>query len=209
MSFQALCVSSLAGYVLGSIPAGYLAGRLAGVDIRAHGSGNIGATNVLRVLGKKYGYTVFLFDFMKGFGAVLLAEFIRRQCNSNGALEVCGISGGVAAVAGHSYPVWLGFKGGKGVATSLGVLTSLIPIAALIMIAVWGFTFLMTRYVSVASVSAAAALPVATAWLLYRGTLASTALLYFAIGIAVFVIWRHRSNIIRLWQGTEPRFQRK
>src|SRR5438270_5663790 len=172
----ALAVTAIGSYLLGAIPAGYLAGRLAGIDIRNTGSGNIGATNVLRVLGKKYGYPVFLFDFLKGLSAVYLSQSLCRQSNGNIPIELCGITGGVAAVIGHSYPLWLGFRGGKGVATSLGVLLALVPAAAIIMVAVWALIFFVTGYVSVASITAAAVLPVATALLIQPGPFTRSAL---------------------------------
>lgn len=209
MQTLGISLAAASGYLLGSIPAGFIAGRVAGIDIRTCGSGNIGATNVLRVLGKKYGYPVFLFDFFKGLAAVFLSQSICRESNAAIPVELCAITGGVAAVVGHSYPVWLGFKGGKGVATSLGVLVALIPVAAIIMVAVWAVIFFLTGYVSVASLAAAVILPVATALLIHGGTITRNPLFHFTIAIAVLIVWRHRRNIGRLWQGNEARFQRK
>ena len=125
-----------AGYLLGSIPFGYLAGRIAGVDIQRGGSGNIGATNVLRVLGRRYGYAVFVLDFLKGLGAVkisvLIATLMRQDWRSP---EIFGIVAAVSAVIGHCFPLWLKFRGGKGVATSAGALFGLMPFAMLIGVA--------------------------------------------------------------------------
>jgi len=199
----------LVGYLIGSVPAGYLAGCIAGIDIRKVGSGNIGATNVLRILGKRYGYPVFLFDFLKGVAAVEVSILIFDRYHPVASRELCAILAGVASVIGHSYPVWLTFKGGKGVATSVGVVFALLPFAALIFAIVWVTTFLTSRYVSVASIAAAIALPVTVGALLYFEQLNQPVLLYFSICLAVVVIVRHRSNVSRLLHGTEPRFQRR
>ncbi|PYL26735.1 MAG: acyl-phosphate glycerol 3-phosphate acyltransferase [Verrucomicrobia bacterium] len=155
---------ALVSYLLGSIPAGYLAGRIAGIDIRKVGSGNIGATNVTRTLGRRYGYPVFLVDFAKGALAVcvsvLLGWHVEPKPRSS---EIYGIVGAVFCVLGHVFPVWLRLKGGKGVATSAGALFGLMPLAALIGVAVWVLTFEVTRYVSVASVTAAV-IDIPTGW---------------------------------------------
>ena len=157
-------VVTLISYLLGSLPAGYLAGCIAGVDIRQLGSGNIGATNVLRVLGKRFGYPVFLFDFGKGFGAVHLALLLgRRSGGDANFVDFCAAIAAIFAVIGHTFPVWLRFKGGKGVATSIGVLFGLAPIPALIVSGVWLLTFEISRYVSLASVVAALAFPATVA----------------------------------------------
>lgn len=201
---------ALISYLIGSVPAGYLAGRVGGIDIRKVGSGNIGATNVLRVLGKRYGYPVFLFDFAKGTAAVEISILIFKSTHhAEVSRELCAILAGVSSVIGHSYPVWLGFKGGKGVATSFGVVFGLIPLAALIAVLVWLITFGTTRYVSVASMTAAIALPITVLVMLYVKLLSGLTLLLFSICLAAIVIWRHRSNLSRLMSGTEPRFERK
>src|SRR5205085_4474364 len=129
-----LTLAGLAGlsYLIGSVPAGYIIARLAGVDIRKAGSGNIGATNIVRVLGKQYGYPVFLFDFLKGLFAVKMSIFVFYYCQpAFVGPELCGIIGGSCCVVGHSYPLWLGFRGGKGVATSGGVIVAMMPWVAL------------------------------------------------------------------------------
>ncbi|HSH39342.1 MAG TPA: glycerol-3-phosphate 1-O-acyltransferase PlsY [Chthoniobacterales bacterium] len=197
-------------YLLGSIPNGYIAGRLAGVDVRQHGSGNIGATNVLRTLGKSWGFAVFLADVLKGFLAVRLAIAIVSR--TPGALEYTefyAIVAAAACVAGHSFPVWLRFKGGKGVATSAGSLAGVMPIAAFTIFLVWLAIFKVTRYVSIASIVAASALPVVVAVLVGMKQTQGTVLFYFSLLMTVLVVWRHRSNISRLLNGTEPRFARK
>src|ERR1700759_667054 len=122
------------GYLLGSIPSGYLISRLAGIDIRQHGSGNIGATNVVRTLGKKYGYPVFLADLGKGLLAVLLAPQIGAACGTIASPDALKVVAGVCVVLGNAFPVWLRFRGGKGVATSAGMLFGLIPAAVVVVI---------------------------------------------------------------------------
>jgi len=201
----------LAGYLLGSIPVGFIIAKLAGVDIRKVGSGNIGATNVLRTLGKHYGYPVFLLDFLKGLGAVKLSILINHLAGSEpGRAEMAGVIGGIFSVIGHSYPVWLGFKGGKGVATSGGVVFGLMPLAALIGGGVWIGMFLATGYVSLSSIIAALSVPVSLAVMWSIGYVhGPILLLYFSLGIAAIVIIRHRSNLSRLRKGTEARFRRK
>ena len=200
----------LEAYLFGSVPAGYLAGRLAGVDVRKHGSGNIGATNVLRVLGKPWGFAVFFVDALKGFLAVRIAIAIAAQTpGAADYAEFFAILAAAACVAGHSFPVWLRFKGGKGVATSAGSLAGVMPIAALTIFIVWLIVFMVTRYVSLASIVAATALPVAVAALVALQQTQGTVLFYFSLLMTTLVIWRHRSNITRLLNGTEPRFARK
>jgi acyl phosphate:glycerol-3-phosphate acyltransferase len=200
----------IVSYLLGSIPAGYLAGRLAGVDIRKVGSGNIGATNVMRVLGKAYGYPVFAIDFLKGLAAVRVSILIARHTQHAGtSMELIGIVAAVSCVTGHVFPVWLQFKGGKGVATSAGALFGLMPVALLIGAAVWIAMFQVTRYVSVASITAAIALPIVILIMISLDQTRTMALLYFSICLAAMVILRHRSNLSRLVRGTEPRFKRK
>lgn len=200
----------LGSYLLGSIPAGYLAGRIAGIDIRKTGSGNIGATNVTRTLGKRYGYPVFAVDFLKGLAAVSMSILIAKRAPSGwNSSDLCGIVGGVSCVIGHAFPVWLQFRGGKGVATSAGVLFRLMPLVTLIGAVIWVVTFGLTRYVSVASITATIALPVVIFIMILLNQTHETALLYFSIFLAAIVILLHRSNLSRLMRGTEPRSKRK
>src|SRR5262249_6431079 len=160
--------------------------------------------------GKRFGYPVFVVDFLKGLVPVLLARTIAHCCQLDSInTDACIAVAGVFSVIGHSYPVWLGFKGGKGVATSLGVIFGISWIAASIMCAVWIVTFKVTRYVSVASIAAAVALPAAMITLLFLHELRSTVLVYFSLFLAAIVVVRHRSNMSRLINGTEPRFARK
>jgi glycerol-3-phosphate acyltransferase PlsY len=200
----------LLGYLFGSFPTGYFAGRIAGLDIRSVGSGNIGATNVLRVLGKRWGYGVFLVDAFKGFAAVGLAFFMAGHVPAaRDHTAYFGILAAVMCVIGHTCPIWLRFKGGKGVATSAGAIFGLMPLAAVIAFLVWVVVFEITRYVSVASLVASVALPVTVAILLHWKIIEGAGLLYVAVGLAILVLWRHRSNFSRLLKGTEQRFTRK
>ena len=200
----------LVAYLLGSIPAGYIAGRIAGVDVRQVGSGNIGATNVTRVLGKRFGYAVFVVDFGKGLAAVAAGVLIAKTAQSTPrVVDLCGAVAAIFSVIGHSYPIWLGFKGGKGVATSLGSLFGLNWIAATIVCLVWIVVFQVTRYVSLSSIAAALALPVTVAAMLFLKQLQTPILLYFTLFLAAIIVLRHRSNFSRLLKGTEPRFARK
>jgi acyl phosphate:glycerol-3-phosphate acyltransferase len=205
-----LAVLLIGSYLLGSIPFGYLAGRLVGIDIREAGSGNVGATNVVRVLGKRYGYPVFALDVLKGFGAVkismLLAPGRPPEWNSP---EIFGILAATSSVLGHLYPPWLKFNGGKGVATSAGALLALTPVATLIGVAIWIIVFWLTRYVSLASVIAAVVLPIVILVVRSHDENNGKALVYSSACVAVVIIWRHRSNLSRLIRGTEPRFTRK
>jgi acyl phosphate:glycerol-3-phosphate acyltransferase len=203
-------IAAAVGYLLGSFPSGLIISRTRGIDIRKHGSGNIGATNVLRVLGKKWGYLVFGLDALKGFAAVRIAFLISIAAGSATTRpELLGIAGGLACILGHTFPIWLRFHGGKGVATSAGVLLGLMPLAVISVFAVWLILFQVTRYVSVASIGAAAALPLFVWLYLSRDLLTGASLLPFSILIAGVVLWRHRSNMRRLLQGKEERFSEK
>ena len=206
-----LTISIIAtAYFLGSLPSGYLAGRLSGVDVRKHGSGNIGATNVLRVLGKGWGFAVFFIDALKGFVAVRLALLMVSQTPAAADYaQFFAILAAAACVTGHSFPVWLRFRGGKGVATSAGAIFGVMPIAAVSIFLVWVVVFLITRYVSLASIVGALTLPIVIAVLVRLNHTQGYVLLYFSIAMAALVIWRHRSNISRLRNGTEQRFARK
>ena len=212
MTADSLCYLTSAGigYLLGSCPNGYLISRARGIDIRQHGSGNIGATNVLRVLGKQWGYLVFALDALKGFLAVRIAYAIGTALIIGSAhREIVGIVAGLTCILGHTFPIWLRFRGGKGVATSAGVLLGLMPVAVFSVLAVWILLFKITRYVSVASIGAAVALPLFVLAYKHLGWLTGASLLPFAILIAGVVVWRHRSNMQRLLQGKEQRFGQK
>ena len=203
-----ILLSVIAAYLLGSIPFGFLAAKCKGLDIRKHGSGNIGATNVWRVCGWRWGLPVFALDVLKGFAAVWLAGWIAFWLHVGGEWTV--IPAALACVFGHSFPPWLGFAGGKGVATSLGVFLGLMPLPSLIALVIWAVVFKMSGYVSLASIVAAVVLP-ASAIAMQLSHLAWYGLpvLGFAVVAGVLVILRHRSNIARLRAGTENRFGRK
>lgn len=201
----------LGGYLVGSVPFGYLIGKLYGHDVRREGSGNIGATNVTRVVGPKAGKVCFLLDFLKGFLPVLLLHIGAGKgwfpAPAGGFGEAALI---VAVVLGHMFTIFLGFKGGKGIATALGAVTAVTPYAAMTAFALWAAVFLATGYVSLGSVTAALALPF-LAWGFSwwgRPHLPPAMLIFFAV-LALFAVWKHRSNIQRLRNGTENRFVRK
>lgn len=200
---------ALVSYLIGSLPSGFLAAKLAGLDIREMGSGNIGATNVTRVLGKAYGYPVFFADFSKGLGAVLLAPIIGRNYAPSHSTEIFQILAGVCVVLGNAFPVWLRFRGGKGVATSGGMIFGLMPAAFFAVIIVWLIVFLTTRFVSLASIIAAVALPVAVFVISRLSGTPRPLVLYISAGLAGVVILRHRSNLSRLMRGTEERVARR
>jgi glycerol-3-phosphate acyltransferase PlsY len=187
------------------VPTGYLVARARGIDIREAGSGNIGATNAFRVLGRSAGAFVLLIDALKGFLActVLISLVTRILSPSAGPAipDSLRLLAGVCAVLGHNFPCWLGFRGGKGVATSAGVLIALVPRALLLCLALWVVVFGLSRYVSLASMAAAVGLPLAVWWTGGRGLL-----LAVIIVLAALAVFRHRTNIRRLMDGTEHRF---
>ena len=194
-----------AAYLIGSIPFGLLIGKLNGKDIRKEGSCNIGATNVTRVVGKWWGKLCFLCDFLKGLLPALLTLWYLE--NGGGWLTAAVA---VAAVLGHVFPIYLGFKGGKGVSTAAGAAMALCPLAVVIAGAVWAAVFFLSRYVSLASLAAALALPV-SAWLLgyFQVVRFFPPFGFVMILFAVLAFWRHRSNIVRLMNGTESRFTKE
>ena len=203
----------LAGYLFGSVPAGFLVAKAHRVDIRQEGSGNIGATNVYRMISPRAGIFVFVCDFLKGLLPVCLATGLAPRLGGDEVSwvtpAVAGIVAGLGSILGHNFTFWLGFKGGKGIATSAGVLIGLVPLAVPVALLVWWIVFSTSRYVSLASMAAAAALPVAVYLLVrFTGTMEWT-LFYFSLVVAALAIWRHRSNIERLRKGTESRIERR
>lgn len=184
----------LFGYLLGSVPTGFILGSMAGVDVRKAGSGNVGATNVARVAGKRQGILTLIGDTAKGVVPVILALQM-------GANLTTTVMAGAAAFVGHLYPVFLKFRGGKGVATALGVFVALAPVAALVLILMFIAIALSSRIVSVGSIATAMAAPLIL-WLFSYPPI----VVGMAVFIAAAITLRHRSNIQRLLNGTEPRF---
>ncbi len=187
---------AVVSYFIGSIPTGFLWGKARGIDVRTVGSGNIGATNVMRALGKGPGIAVLIIDALKGFAPVFLAPRISPEVDAVTLQIVCCL----AVIAGHNWTCWLKFKGGKGIATSAGALLAMLPGPFLVALGVWVLVLGISRYVSLASISAAVAIPVAT-WFLTRDPKLTT----FTGVIGALAIYKHRSNIQRLRAGTENR----
>jgi acyl phosphate:glycerol-3-phosphate acyltransferase len=197
------------GYFLGSIPTGYWIGKIQGVDVRQHGSGNLGATNVFRTLGWKAGLTTLLFDIAKGFVAVWIFLIpASHQTQYSHLADPVTFAGpeawlaGIAAIAGHSFSCWVGFRGGKGVATAAGVFIGLLPIPAIVALITFGIVFGVSQIVSLASIIAAVALAITTGFTSHNALKTG-----ITAALCVFVIWRHRSNITRLLNGSEPKLR--
>lgn len=188
-------------YLVGATPTSYWVGKgLYGVDLREEGSGNLGATNTFRVLGWKAALPVMVVDVSKGWLPVWLFPRI------DDAVWAWALAYAAAAILGHVFSLWVGFRGGKGVATSTGVFLALAPWAVLIALSVWLLLIVTTRIVSLASIVAALSIPLALLVTPYEG---GRALLGFTVGLALFVVWAHRSNIRRLLRGEEHRFGRR
>jgi len=196
-------VGVIISYLAGSIPSAYLAGKLRGIDLRQHGSGNLGATNVVRVLGPRIGAVVFIADLMKGF---LPVYFLPRYTETLRP-ELWALAYGAAAILGHVKPIFLLWKGGgKGVATASGVFLAFAFVPMLIAEVFWIAVFYFTRYVSLASLVGAAVLPIAIL-ILYREP--QSPVFIASVIIAAFVFWTHRANIGRLRRGEEHKFVKK
>ncbi|HWY92010.1 MAG TPA: glycerol-3-phosphate 1-O-acyltransferase PlsY [Chthoniobacterales bacterium] len=203
-----LLIIALFSYLIGSIPSGYLVAKSQGIDIRQHGSKNIGATNVLRVMGKKWGYLVFFCDSFKGFASVKLGALIAAHALLSPVLG--SVIAAIACILGHNYTIWLRFKGGKGIATSGGVVLALFPVLVVLCVAViWFVVFFARRYVSLASIAAAVALPCVVFLATGKNGSDFWILFGFSALIGALAIWRHQSNIGRLLKGTESRFAKK
>jgi len=198
-SWLSVALAIVASYVLGSVPTGYLYGKFKGIDIRTQGSGNLGATNVVRVLGWTAGIIVLLADVSKG----LIATALFARFTPYPASDFVRVGCGLAAVLGHSFTLFLNFKGGKGVATSLGVFLALAPLATSVVFFIFVIIVAASRYVSLGSIIAAALLPLLV-WAIGEAGRSNTVLILAAV-VAVGVIVKHRSNIVRLLQGTENR----
>jgi glycerol-3-phosphate acyltransferase PlsY len=193
---------ALAAYLIGSIPIGFIAGKAGGVDLRTIGSGNYGATNVYRAFGLKLALLVFVLDVAKGFvGTRVLPLLWEADISMEWLRLVCGIS----VIAGSVASIFMKFRGGKGVANSVGVFLGLTPAATGICLAVWGALFARFRYVSLGSITGAICLPILTAVLAEEPRFTRDPVFYLALVVAVIVIARHRANIKRLLKGTENR----
>jgi len=192
----------LVAYVVGATPFGFLAGKAKGIDIREHGSGNIGATNVLRVLGKPVGITVLVLDVMKGLIPVIVAKLVSDS-------SLVHIATAMAAILGHNYTFWLGFKGGKGIATTGGAILPIMPWALIAAVLGWIIVLKVSRYVSLASIAAALIIPLT---LVVENLITGTwewNIFAFGMFVCLLAIWKHRSNIGRLIRGEENRFAKK
>jgi glycerol-3-phosphate acyltransferase PlsY len=201
----ALLITLIFAYLAGSLPTGFLVARAMRVDITQVGSGNIGATNVFRVLGKGPGALVLIVDLLKGALAVLVAPMLAAAVTPTDSLALPALAA-LGAVLGHNYTCWLGFKGGKGVATSAGAMAALIPPAFGVTVITWLLVFFLSRYVSMASIAAALILPVATIFTVSGPT--RWPLVAFTSALAALAVWRHRANIERLKAGTEHRINK-
>jgi glycerol-3-phosphate acyltransferase PlsY len=209
MTLLTVILLAALSYIIGSVPFGLLISKAKGVDIRKQGSGNIGATNVLRCLGKPLGITCFVLDALKGYLPAalfpLIASRLLAQASDAGKVDpTFGILFGTAAILGHNFPVFLNFKGGKGVATSAGVLLGVAPLAVVIGLATWVIVFKLSGYVSLGSIIATLVV-IITGWAAGYGPVIATALTLLG-GLSIY---RHRSNIQRLLAGTENKFQKK
>jgi glycerol-3-phosphate acyltransferase PlsY len=200
----------LISYIIGSIPTAYLFGRaIKGVDIRNFGSGNVGATNALRLLGKRWGITVLILDILKGLIPVIALGIIFKN-RINLSAEALYIITGISCICGHNWTIFLGFKGGKGVATTLGVLLGLsiqIPGLRIILgltVAVWFLTFIISRIISLASILSALSFPVFT--IIFKQ---SPLLIFIGIFLSFFIILRHKANLQRILKGEEPQLNFK
>ena len=226
-----LWIPPVIAFLAGSIPFGLLIAKAKGLNIREHGSGNIGATNVLRVIGKPYGIGCLILDLLKGLVPTLVGISLFTYSGHTNPMalsalapyamelpqlqaQILQIVTALATILGHNYSPWIGFKGGKGIATSAGALIALMPAGIAIVVILWLVLFFTTKYVSIASIGAALSLPVITifgSW--HHGKIASGTwnkpLFIFAIIIALLAVWRHKSNIKALIAGTEHQFSKK
>jgi len=211
-------------YLLGTIPSGLLISKSQGLDIRQLGSRNIGATNVWRTMGKKWGFLAFFCDAFKGWVAVRIGMHLAAQYGATIVLphghtmvkflpsDYAGIAAALGCIVGHNFPIWLGFKGGKGVATSLGVIVGMMPAVSLAIFTVWAVVLWISRYVSLASLVAALSTPIIVLLLMFFGPAEGWAAVrgwgnfYFGVAAALMLIKRHTPNIKRLLNGTELRF---
>jgi len=198
----------LAAFLIGGIPFGFLVGRyVLKDDIRNHGSGNIGATNVARVIGWKWGGLVLLLDALKGAGPTLGTQWVLARLQPEGSHSNAVVVAGICAVIGHMYPVYLRLRGGKGVATALGVVCVIAPFSTALAFLCFLLVVAATRLVALASISAAVCFLCAQLWILRESALQPDQLgqVVFSIVVPALIVWRHRGNIRRIVDGTEPR----
>lgn len=200
-------VAAGAGYLMGGVPFSYIAGRLSrGIDLREHGSGNLGASNTYRILGGRIALAVLVLDILKGLVPVLVA----RRFDPSGGAPVHALAAAAGAVTGHLFSPYLKFSGGKGIATSAGAFAGLAPLPFACALAVFLLVFSARRIVSLASLSAAVALPLSV-WIVGRTGLARPhpVVLWVTVGMMAVIVWKHRGNIRRLRAGTEPALARR
>lgn len=206
---------AVGSYLLGAVPFALLLGKINGIDVRKIGSGNVGAMNLGRVLGRKWFFAVFGLDMIKGLvPSLVVGWMLSNESGSPVVRDLCRLGIGLLAVVGHNYPVYIGFRGGKGVSTSLGVALGVYPeftLPGVICFFVWATGLGLTRMSSVGSMAGAVAFPLLyILWSRWRGEALADRwpFLFFAIGIAVMVLWRHRANIARIIAGTETKVVR-
>jgi acyl phosphate:glycerol-3-phosphate acyltransferase len=207
-----LSAVALVSYLIGAIPWGYLIGKRQGIDIRTLGSKNIGATNVTRVIGKWSGRLCFVLDFIKGFIPVLIVTILCKKGIIDDSYHIMQMVAALSAVVGHMFPVYLWFRGGKGISTTGGALLALAPYSFAIAGIVWVMVYLLSRYVSLASIAAATILPICAtliSWLKPELYYHSPYVLGFLYFLSIMAILKHSGNIKRLLKGTENRFEKK
>ncbi len=207
MFWVALFLVIFVSYLIGSIPFSYLAGKIfQGIDLREYGSGNLGASNALRVLGKKLGIAVLLMDVLKGVVCVIVAGLFSQKLAFSDFCVLFKVSAGISVILGHVFTIYLGFKGGKGVATALGVFLSLSFVPVFIVICIWGAVVWYSRYISLGSIVAACILPLFFYFHEYLFGVALHPLIFnFSLVIAFLILAKHRTNISRIIDGTENR----
>jgi len=196
-------------YLIGAIPFGFIIGRIVGkIDIRQHGSGNIGATNVGRVLGSKWGLIVFVLDLAKGLVPVAVLSRVLLAPQSHD-LPHWQVAAGIATILGHMFPCWLGFRGGKGVATALGVVAYLAPVPTAAAVVIFGLSFAIWRIVSLSSMLASIGFALCQVVLLWPALFSREhwSLSLFSLLVPALIIGRHRSNIARIWRGEEKKYR--
>lgn len=207
-------IAVIGSYFLGAIPFGFLFAKRKGINIYEHGSGNIGATNVFRVMGKGWGILTSILDILKGFIPAMIIPLMFSKFGMKDYYVPMQLSCAFAAIIGHCWPVYLKFKGGKGVATSAGAMIGLAPLPAVIALVVWLIVMFIFRFVSLASITAAIVLPVAT-WITFfmgfmeKGTKYDIYIPIVLTLLSLVIVLRHKKNIQRLLSGTENRFSKK